>query len=99
MSNKPSINSFDLEDDFGFSEISFTTEEAIFREGGLVDEKEELTVRLQKMYDAIIPLLKNLNRNPDQEIIKWPNRAVKIQEFKNKLDTLGGDFIKKKELK
>lgn len=96
MSNKHSINSFELEDDFGFS---FTTEEQMFREGGLVDEKDELTTRLQKMYDAVIPLLNNLNRNPDQEIIKWPNRTKKINEFKTKLDNIGGDFIKTKELK
>lgn len=96
MSNKPSINSFELEDDFGFT---FTTEEQMFREGGLVDEKDELTTRLQKMYDAIIPLLNNLNRNPDQEIIKWPNRTKKINDFKVKLDNIGGMFIKTKELK
>lgn len=96
MSNKPSINSFELEDDFGFT---FTTEDQMFREGGLVDEKDELTMRLQKMYDAILPLLNNLNRNPDQDIIKWPNRSKKINDFKSKLDAIGGDFIKVKELK
>lgn len=96
MSNKPSINSFELDDDFGFT---FTTEDQMFREGGFVDEKDELTLRLQKMYDAILPLLNNLNRNPDQDIIKWPNRSKKINDFKQKLDTIGGDFIKVKELK
>lgn len=96
MSNKPSINSFELEDDFGFS---FTTEENLFREGGLVDEKDELTMRLQQMYDAILPLLNNLNRNPDQDIIKWPNRTQKISQFKAKLDNIGKEFIKIKELK
>ncbi|NDG33328.1 hypothetical protein EB118_25095, partial [bacterium] len=39
-------------------------------------------VRLQQMYDAIIPLLNNLEKNPDQEMIKWPNRDKKIKEFK-----------------
>ena len=50
------------------------------------------------MYDAVIPLLKNLSKNPDQEIIKWPNRKDKIEEFKNKLDKIGGDRIKVKSL-
>ena len=94
MTNKTSISSFD--DDFGFT---FATEADIVQEAGFVNETEELTSRLQRMYDSILPLLKNLSKNPDQDFIKWPNRTTKIQEFKNKLDAIGGEFIKTKELK
>jgi hypothetical protein len=43
-------------------------------------------------------LLKNLNKNPSQEYIKWPNRVEKIAAFKEKLDEIGGDIIKVKKL-
>lgn len=50
------------------------------------------------MYDAIIPLLKNLSKNPDQDIIKWPNRKEKIAEFKTRLESIGGTDIRVKSL-
>lgn len=91
MTNKLSISSSD--DDFGFT---FADETQITET--VVQQTETLNERLQLMYDSIIPLLKNLNSNPDQEYIKWPNRTEKIKKFKNKLDTIGGDFIKTKSL-
>lgn len=97
MNNKLSTNSFD--DDFGFS---FADETEIRQDHVIkaaADLNTELTEKIQQMYDAVIPLLKNLSKNPDQDIIKWPNRKEKIAQFKNKLDLIGGDFIKVKELK
>lgn len=95
MTNKPSITFFD--DDFGFTfadeqEISSTTA------APLIENNQELTQRLQKMYDAIIPLLKNLNANPHQDFIKWPDRTKKIEAFKKKLDAIGDIHIKVKDL-
>jgi hypothetical protein len=91
MTNKPSIASFD--DDFGFT---FADEQELTSPH--IEGKEELTKKLQLMYDAIIPLLKNLNANPTQEYIKWPDRTKKIVTFKNKLDKIGGEHIKVKDL-
>jgi hypothetical protein len=88
MTRTPSML-FSEEDDFGFS-FSDQTEE--------IKNNEELANRLQMMYDAIIPLLKNLNKNPDQEYIKWPNRIEKVSQFKQKLDQIGGDFVKVKKI-
>lgn len=95
MTNKHSITSF--EDDFGFT---FADEQEIssVTAAPLIENNEELTQRLQQMYDAIIPLLKNLNANPTQEYIKWPDRTKKIVAFKSKLDKIGGGHIKVKEL-
>jgi len=96
MNNKASINSFD--DDFGFT----FADESTIRQDHLIeaaaDLNNELTDKIQQMYDAIIPLLKNLNKNPEQDIIKWPNRQEKIAQFKMKLDQIGGDYIKVKKL-
>jgi hypothetical protein len=80
---------FSDEEDFGFS---FSDELEIKK------DNDDLAFRLQTMYDAIIPLLKNLNKNPSQEYIKWPNRVEKIAAFKEKLDEIGGDIIKVKKL-
>jgi hypothetical protein len=88
MTKTPSIAFLD-DEDFGFS-FSDTTDEKI--------QNDDLANRLQMMYDAIIPLLKNLNKNPNQEYIKWPNRTDKINEFKAKLDEIGSTHIKVKKL-
>ena len=109
MTNKLSINSFD--DDFGFT---FADEEEIQQaavqehvetntilttnNAELASNNEELTNRIQQMYDAVIPLLKNLSKNPNQEFIKWPNRTAKIEQFKAKLDKIGENYIKVKSL-
>ena len=33
----------------------------------------------------IIPLLNNLQKNPEKEYIYWPNRLDKVEEFRDKL--------------
>ena len=37
--------------------------------------------RLDKLYNAITPLLNNLKANPEKEYIKWPNRVDKVEAF------------------
>lgn len=96
MTNKLSMISSD-DEDFGFS-FSDGTEQVSEAVAPHIEENELLTQKLQLMYDAIIPLLKNLNSNPTQEYIKWPDRTKKIATFKNKLDKIGGDFIRTKDL-
>ena len=87
MANK-NIDNFD--DDFGFSTID--TEELVSYNQPQLDsvlaEAEDLKSRLTKMHSAINKLLTNLSKNPEQELIKWPNRLQKINEFKLKLDRI-----------
>ena len=95
MTNKHSTLSF--EDDFGFTIVDETElTNAVTLEHSL--RTEQLTDKLQLMYDAILPLLKNLSKNPDQDIIKWPNRKEKIAEFKTRLESIGGTDIRVKSL-
>ena len=87
-------------DDFGFSTISeadlkhhefMAREEANDAKSKLASfEKQDGPNRqkLKAMYSLIMPLLKNLKANPQNEIIKWPNREAKINEFIAKLDQL-----------
>lgn len=76
-------------DDFGFT---FSSDE----ETKLVSD--ELTSQLQLLYNAIIPLLKNLKANPTKDTIVWPNRVEKIDEFKTKIDNIVGTSIKTKKI-
>lgn len=72
------MSNLDLDDfDFGFTTSS---EEEIKQEGN---------DKAQAMYDAIMPLLKNLQKDADKNpIINWPNRAKKIDQFITKLNKI-----------
>lgn len=59
---------------------------------------EELTEQLQQLYNAIIPLLINLNLNPEKEYIVWPKRSEKIKAFKEKIDKIVGNTIVTKKI-
>lgn len=80
----------DFDDDFGFSTVD--TEEILSYNQSEIDtlssEKEDLHLRLDKMYNAIDKLLTNLSKNPQQELIKWPNRLERIAEFRLKLERI-----------
>lgn len=82
------IDTFD--NDFGFSTVD--TVEFLGYNQSEIDslklENEDLVRRLDKMQVAINKLLINLSKNPEQELIKWPNRLQKINEFKQKLDRI-----------
>jgi len=80
-----------LEDDFDFG-FTAVSEEVITK------GQTELNTQLQQLYNAIIPLLKNLQANPDKEYILWPNRLEKVKEFKAKIDSIVGDAVTKKKL-
>lgn len=65
------------DDDFGFSSVS---EENL---------PKRTDTKAQQMYEAIIPLLKNLAKDSDTNAyIHWPNREKKIKEFISKLDNI-----------
>ncbi len=79
-----------FDDDFGFSTVD-TDEIRSYSQEELNASNEkvaDLTSRLDKMYIAIDKLLTNLSKNPEQELIKWPNRVKKIEEFKLKLQLI-----------
>ena len=68
----------ELEDfDFGFTTMA---EEDIKAEGN---------DKARAMYDSIMPLLKNLQKDADKNpIINWPNRGAKIDQFITKLNKI-----------
>jgi len=70
---------FDLDSDFDFGFTS-VAEEQIKKDGN---------DKARAMYDAIMPLLKNLAKDADKNAyINWPGRAEKIDQFITKLNTI-----------
>lgn len=53
--------------------------------------RDELTMAQAKLKDInnlLTPFLENLAAEPEKVYIKWPDRAQKIMEFKNKLEDI-----------
>ena len=44
--------------------------------------------RLDKLYNAVQPLLNNLKQNPEKEYILWPNRLNKIEQFEDHIQKI-----------
>tara|TARA_R110000822_G_scaffold156868_3_gene296615 strand:+ start:985 stop:1224 length:240 start_codon:yes stop_codon:yes gene_type:complete len=64
--------------DFGFTAVDETELESVQVTQQAATSIED---RLDKLYNAIIPLLTNLKKNPEKEYILWPNRLDKVEEF------------------
>jgi hypothetical protein len=73
--------------DFGFS---FDDDVASIKQEHetLECQVQILEKRLERMYDAIVPFLNNLCKNPDKPTIHWPNRVEKIEQYKKRLERI-----------
>ena len=73
-----------LDFDFGFTAVDENELEAVQK---VVDSATvnayEAEEKLNKLYNAILPLLSNLKKNPEKEYILWPNRVEKIEQFED----------------
>ena len=71
--------------DFGFTLVNEEELEAVQQATAKAATVEstagEIEQRLDKLYNAIQPLLNNLKQNPEKEYILWPNRLEKIEQF------------------
>ena len=80
----PDIN---LDFDFGFTAVDENELEAVqsvkTTATTTATELAEAEAKLGKLYNAILPLLSNLKKNPEKEYILWPNRTQKIEEFED----------------
>ena len=59
------------------------TEAAKAAESARTNQKQ-----LDDLYNAIVPLLNNLKKNPQKEYILWPNRLKKVEEFETHLQKI-----------
>lgn len=75
--------------DFGFTAVDESELEAVKQ---AKDTAEKMAVgvdatqdKIDKLYNAIQPLLTNLKKNPEKEYILWPNRVEKVDQFEDHL--------------
>ena len=85
--------------DFGFSAGDENELEAVTKVESKLQEtsstvaaatasQKAIQAKLDQMYNAVIPLLNNLQKNPEKEYIFWPDRHNKVEQFRDKLTIL-----------
>ena len=88
------------ENDFGFSAVS--EDELKARERALQQQvnqqsqdleqiEETYKGKLEQLYKAVMPLLRNLAKDDKKEYIHWPDRAVKMKAFIEKVEKIVND--------
>ena len=74
-----------LKFDFGFTAVDESEIDAVVQEvqksSSDAAENKVLQDKVNNLYNAILPLLTNLKKNPEKEYILWPNRTEKIEQF------------------
>jgi len=71
--------------DFGFTAV---TEEELETVQIAKTASDDSQSKLDKLYNAIVPLLNNLKKDPDKEYILWPNRLQKVEAFEDHLQNI-----------
>lgn len=78
--------------DFGFTAVDEDELEAVQKAtaAGFKLESTAATTqeKLDSLYNAIVPLLNNLKKNPEKDYILWPNRLAKVEEFEDHLQKI-----------
>ena len=78
--------------DFGFTAVDEDELQAVQQTAALANDAEKLATttqeRLDKLYNAITPLLNNLKQNPEKDYILWPNRLEKVEQFESHLQSI-----------
>jgi len=73
--------------DFGFTAVDedeLESVQSIKAEAEMANESSaEVQQRLDKLYNAILPLLNNLKANSEKDYIYWPNRIEKVEQFED----------------
>ena len=78
--------------DFGFTAVDEHELEAVQHAQTVANEEastaHELEDKLNKLYNAILPLLSNLKANPEKDYIYWPNRVEKVEAFEDHISNI-----------
>jgi len=73
--------------DFGFTIVDEQELEAVQQATAKVEtvstSVSETQERLERLYNAITPLLNNLKKNPEKDYILWQNRLEKVEQFED----------------
>lgn len=78
--------------DFGFTAVNEEELDAVQSIATKVEattgELEKLQAKITKLRNAVEPLLKNLEANPEKAYIHWPDRTAKVKAFRKHLDDI-----------
>jgi len=74
--------------DFGFTAVDEEELESYQKVSSVASSTQD---KVDKLYNAIIPLLNNLKANPEKDYILWPNRLKKVEEFEDHLTSIYGE--------
>ena len=78
--------------DFGFTAVDEEELEAVQtatkKAETVASSADETKEKLDKLFNAITPLLNNLKKNPEKEYILWPDRLSKVEAFENHLQKI-----------
>jgi len=79
----------DLDFDFGFTAMDADELDAVQEQVQTATQATavatEVQAKIDSLYNMIMPLLNNLQKNPEKEYIYWPNRMEKVEAFRDAL--------------
>ncbi len=78
--------------DFGFSAVDESELESFQKATAEAEEASSAAStyeeKLNKLYNAISPLLSNLKKNPEKDYIYWPDRLDKVEKFEDLINKI-----------
>lgn len=78
--------------DFGFTAVDEeelqAVQDAQKAAGDVAVEAKTAQDKIDRLYNAVVPLLNNLKKNPEKDYILWPNRLEKVEQFEDHLQRI-----------
>lgn len=74
--------------DFGFTAVDEDELEVAKKAAEVETTATSTQERLDNLYNAVVPLLNNLKKNPEKEYILWPDRLAKVEAFEDHLQQI-----------
>lgn len=78
--------------DFGFTAVDEDELQAVQKTQAIANDAEQMASatqdKIDRLYNAIVPLLNNLKKNPEKDYILWPDRLEKVEAFETHLQKI-----------
>jgi len=78
--------------DFGFTAVTEEELDAVQQANQTIQtvsaDATTTQEKLDKLFNAIQPLLTNLKKNPEKDYIYWPNRLDKVEQFEDYIQSI-----------
>ena len=78
--------------DFGFTAVNEEELKSVQQNADRANDAEHsmqtTQEKLDKLYNAVQPLLNNLKANPEKDYIYWPNRTEKVERFEDHIQEI-----------